>query len=174
MRTFNRLQSFARENRRNPTRHEDMLYSAILSALRPYHVVVVSQEVIGQYIADFCIYPARVVVEVDGPSHRGEKQVAYDGRRDSFMRNLGMRVFRFSNLEVESDTEAIAKIILSHCGNLELMSDHLTPIRIPEVQRREWIAPKRNVYESRYVRSGNGIRKRRSGALSSASSILSV
>jgi very-short-patch-repair endonuclease len=148
-----------------------MLYLALLTALRPFHVVLVAQEVIGQYIADFCIYPSRVVIEVDGLSHCGERQRAYDARRDTFMRNLGIRVFRFTNLEVESDADGVAKIIISHCGNLESMSANQTPIRIPEVVRREWVEPERDVYNSRYVPSGGGVRKRRKGSLSSANSI---
>jgi very-short-patch-repair endonuclease len=152
-----------------------MLYSALLIAFRPYHVVVVAQEIIGPYIADFCIYPARVVIEVDGPSHRPAKQAAYDARRDTFMRNLGMKVLRFTNLQVESDAQEIAARIVAQCGTLELMSDHPTPIKIPAVEKTEW-EPRKivDVYKWNVGPKGSKRQTFRTGSLSSKSAICAV
>jgi hypothetical protein len=128
----------------------------------------VAQEIIGPYIADFCIYPSRVVVEVDGPSHRPIKQAEYDARRDTYMRNLGIKVLRFTNLEVESATEGIASRIVANCSGLELMSAQPTPIRIPEVVEQKWEPRKtENIYDRKRWPKGS----KRRGSLSSASEI---
>jgi very-short-patch-repair endonuclease len=124
-----------------------MLYSALANALRPYHVVLVAQEIIGPYIADFCIYPSRVVIEVDGPSHQRQEQVAYDAQRTAFLETLGFKVLRFTNLEVETNADEIAARTVAQCSPLELISDSPTPIRIPVAEKRE--------PEIKYVRSGS-------------------
>jgi very-short-patch-repair endonuclease len=50
-----------------------------------------------------------LVVEVDGPSHRGRHR--YDRQRDRLMRAMGLAILRLSNDEVLTDPErTIARI----------------------------------------------------------------
>ena len=56
------------------------------------------QEPVGPYITDFCCYEARLVVEVDGEQHR--HTVAYDRRRDKYLRSEGFAVLRLSAYDV--------------------------------------------------------------------------
>lgn len=174
MRTLNRMQEFARENRKNPTPSEDLLYSALLTIFSPYQVVLVSQEIIGPYIADFCIYPSRVVVEVDGSYHNSAKQRAYDGRRDVYMRNMGLKVIRFSARDVEGDAKEIAERVLRVCGQLVSVSEPRKPIVIPPQIHREWAVHRHDAYKSEFIAQKNGIRKRRVASLSKMSGIVAV
>jgi very-short-patch-repair endonuclease len=53
-------------------------------------------------------WPAeRVVVEVDGPEHRGRLKFADDRRRDVQLQLLGHDVLRFTNEQVLSDVHAV-------------------------------------------------------------------
>jgi very-short-patch-repair endonuclease len=113
--------------RREPTPAELLLHNALTSAFRPFAVRVAHQEPVGYYIADFMIHPCRIVVEVDGGYHRAGKQRAYDQRRDSAMKALGIRVLRFENDRVLSDAAAVAAEILATCGPLQARGDAPAP-----------------------------------------------
>ena len=62
------------------------------------------------YIADFYIYDKRLVVELDGSSHKGRED--YDAKRTKDIRKLhGYNVLRFKNKAVFADVnKVIAKI----------------------------------------------------------------
>ncbi len=70
------------------------------------------QHPIGQYVVDFCCLSARLVVEVDGASHDGDR-AAYDEARDSFIRENGFRVLRVTAVDVARDVGAVAAAIVS-------------------------------------------------------------
>ena len=57
------------------------------------------QHAVGIYILDFYCAPARLCVEVDGPSHADT--AAYDARRTKWLNEQGIQVIRFSVEEVE-------------------------------------------------------------------------
>ena len=52
---------------------------------------------IGPFIADFACMAARLVVEVDGPSHETDEGRAMDARRDRWFGENGWLVVRQSN-----------------------------------------------------------------------------
>ncbi|MBI4556694.1 MAG: DUF559 domain-containing protein [Candidatus Hydrogenedentes bacterium] len=58
------------------------------------------QHPVGPYIADFYSRQAALVVEVDGEIHGHREAMAHDLERDRYMRNLGLRVLRFTASEV--------------------------------------------------------------------------
>jgi very-short-patch-repair endonuclease len=51
------------------------------------------QHPIGPYFADFCCIEAKLVIEVDGQAHRGDRWER-DRARDAFMEREGFRVVR--------------------------------------------------------------------------------
>ncbi|TMD34588.1 MAG: DUF559 domain-containing protein [Chloroflexi bacterium] len=53
------------------------------------------QQPIGEYYVDFYCAAAKLVVEIDGPSHQDER-AAYDVRRQAFLEAEGYKVIRFS------------------------------------------------------------------------------
>ena len=67
------------------------------------------QHPLGPYVADFACLAPRLIVELDGSQHAGQK--AYDVKRDLFFRNSGFEVMRFPAnlpfLQLQSMVEAI-------------------------------------------------------------------
>jgi len=69
------------------------------------------QHPVGGYVVDFACEAGRLAVEVDGPSHGGDEQAAYDARRSEDLAALGWTVLRVTNGEVLGETGAVlAKI----------------------------------------------------------------
>ena len=58
---------------------------------------------LGSYIADFACLEARLVVEIDGGQHGGER----DARRDRWLSEQGFAVLRFWNNEVALNIEGV-------------------------------------------------------------------
>ena len=58
------------------------------------------QHGIGRYIVDFYAGEVRLVVELDGESHFSEEGMAADKIRTDFLCDSGMKVIRFTNLQV--------------------------------------------------------------------------
>ncbi|MGH6801276.1 MAG: endonuclease domain-containing protein, partial [Methylocella sp.] len=55
---------------------------------------------LGPYIADFCSYAAKIVIEVDGEQHGTDGARERDATRTAFMQAQEYRVLRFSNRDV--------------------------------------------------------------------------
>lgn len=72
-------------------------------------VRVRSQTPMLGYIADIYIPQARLVVEVDGPSHIGREQ--YDENRDKALRKNGIMTIRFTNAEVLDSIAIVIKTV---------------------------------------------------------------
>jgi very-short-patch-repair endonuclease len=60
-------------------------------------------------IADFFCHALRLVVEVDGSSHRGRE--VQDTARTKDLETIGLRVLRFSNAEVLHDVDSVLRTI---------------------------------------------------------------
>lgn len=58
------------------------------------------QRPFGPYIVDFYCPTLKLVIEVDGESHYTLEGQAYDAERTAYLEALGLRIIRFSNLEV--------------------------------------------------------------------------
>ena len=65
------------------------------------------QHQFGPYILDFYCYQARLVIELDGVQHSSAEGKTRDGERTGYLEARGMRVLRFTNLEVLGETEAV-------------------------------------------------------------------
>ena len=85
----------ARAMRAAQTFAEDILWRALRN--RQLGAKFRRQMPIGCYIADFACIEAKLIVEVDGPSHETEEGRAQDARRDSWFTDNGWRVVRVSN-----------------------------------------------------------------------------
>jgi len=64
---------------------------------------------LGPFIVDFVCLSARLVIEVDGPSH--ELTVDADVRRTRWLEDQGFRVLRFSNDQVMHDLAGVVQTI---------------------------------------------------------------
>jgi len=71
------------------------------------------QYVIGNYIADFYCHAAKLVVELDGSQHCSPEERDYDEKRTAYLESLGLKVVRFSNLDVMRRFRDVCEAIYS-------------------------------------------------------------
>lgn len=62
-----------------------------------------AQHPIKNFIADFYCHKAKLVVELDGGIHSIESVKEHDGGRTYELEQLGIKVIRFTNYEVENN-----------------------------------------------------------------------
>ncbi len=112
IRAYRSVQLRARELRQEMTTAEKMLWRRLrnhqLSGFKFRR-----QAPMGHFIADFYCAECKLVVEIDGDIH--DLQVEQDKLRTEEMENLGYRVIRFRNEQVEKDIESVLKSILEAC-----------------------------------------------------------
>ncbi|MEK7128579.1 MAG: endonuclease domain-containing protein [Patescibacteria group bacterium] len=65
------------------------------------------QHSIGGYIADFYCPQKRLVIEIDGLQHFKKDNKEYDAIRSKFFEGLNIKVLRFTNIEVGTETEKV-------------------------------------------------------------------
>ena len=90
----------AQELRKKATKQENHLW---YDFLHNYPVRFQRQKTIDSFIADFYCHEARLVIELDGSQHYDEQGLAYDKERSAIFAEYGVKVVRFSNLEVEKN-----------------------------------------------------------------------
>jgi len=71
---------------------------------------------IGPYYADFASHAVRLIVEVDGMHHATSGGIAYDLKRDAFLRSQGYRVLRLWAPDVLRRQSAVYELLLAECG----------------------------------------------------------
>ena len=85
-----RLIAYAMEAKANPTKSEAALWEGLRKG--ELGVPFVQQEIIGKYRVDFFCDRAMLVVELDGGYHRHPRSLAYDEKRDAWLRRQGFAV----------------------------------------------------------------------------------
>ena len=93
-----KLTPYAQRLRKEMTPEERHLWYDYLKNLP---CTVNRQKVFGNYIADFYIASAKLVIELDGIQHYGDKSLMQDQARDDWFRAHGITVLRYSNLDVK-------------------------------------------------------------------------
>ena len=106
----------ARSLRRNMTPQERHLWYDFLRFCKPRFR---RQELIGNYIADFFCYDAKLIVEVDGSQHFSPENLKVDYARTAYFHALGIRVMRVDNGEVNRNFAGVCEgilLALEQCG----------------------------------------------------------
>ncbi len=67
------------------------------------------QKPIGDYIVDFFCPRAKLVIEVDGSQHFSDEMTEYDRIRNEYLSSLGLRVLRFTNIDVLTHIKSIVE-----------------------------------------------------------------
>ena len=110
LRYNNKLQTRARTLRKNMTDAERMLWSKLtrkqLSGFQFYR-----QRIIGNFIVDFYCPRAKLVIEVDSGQHYHGKVESSDKIRDASLKNLGLKVLRFSDRDVPKNLDGVLEMI---------------------------------------------------------------
>ena len=112
------LRDFARQNRREMTESETVLWNALRNEFRG--VKFRRQHPIGDYIADFLCLKAKLVIEVDGGYHDKPQQQLEDQWRTEFLQSKGYRVIRFTNEEVNSQLKGVISRIKEELIKIEV------------------------------------------------------
>ena len=68
---------------------------------------------VGPFIADFCSFGAKLVIEVDGDQHGFDTDRAYDEKHTAYLKLLGYRVLRFSNRDVMIEIDSVLDTIFA-------------------------------------------------------------
>ena len=105
------LTPYAQKLRKTMTKEERLLW---YNFLRSLPVGFKRQKVIGPSIVDFYCPAAKLVIEVDGSQHYEEAGKEADASRDDYLSSLGLRVLRYSNLDINRDFPAVCDDILNH------------------------------------------------------------
>ena len=103
----------ARELRKNMTPEEKHIWYDFLKKLP---VTVNRQKNIGNYIVDFYIPSARIVIEIDGIQHREENHLESDRVRDFELAKIGNKVFRYSNFDINKNFPIVCFELLQALG----------------------------------------------------------
>ena len=101
-----KLKPFSRSLRNNATPAEMVLWEKIrrkqLNGLQFQR-----QRVIGNCIVDFYCPLAKLIIEVDGIQHYSEVGKEWDEVRDEHMKQIGLKVLRFSNDQVIYNIDSV-------------------------------------------------------------------
>ena len=105
-----KLSGNARNLRKHMTKEERHLW---YDFLKPLPTMVHRQKVIGNYIVDFYIADAKLVIELDGSQHYTKEGQNSDYHRDAYLHSLGLTVLRYSNADVNLRFHSVCEDILN-------------------------------------------------------------
>ncbi len=107
----------AKHLRATQTKSEGLLWGLLWGLLRASQLCGLKfrrQHPIGPFYADFACKKRSLVVEIDGGYH--DAIAESDLSRGQYLKQNGWEVIRFSDEEVEEDTEAVGRAIAKHVG----------------------------------------------------------
>ena len=108
-----KLLSLARALRRRQTDAERVLWQLVRR--RQLGVKFRRQHPIESYVLDFYCHELRLAVEVDGAGHMETTKRAEDRERSATLEAQGIKVIRFTNVEVLQETDAVAEALWLEC-----------------------------------------------------------
>lgn len=87
--------------------------------LKQLPVTVHRQKTIGNYIVDFYIAEAKLVIELDGSQHFEEEGRKKDESRDAFLKSQGLTVLRYANSDINQNFQGVCQDIWNHIFHRE-------------------------------------------------------
>jgi very-short-patch-repair endonuclease len=107
------LKTAARELRKNMTPTEESIWFAVRRK-KLFGIQFYRQKILGAYIVDFYAPAVNLIIEIDGAHHLIKENLEEDQFRDSVLKELGLRVLRFSNSRVKNSfSKVMAEIIIA-------------------------------------------------------------
>ena len=110
------LKGIAQVLRKNMTPEEKHLWYDFLKQLP---LTVNRQKNIGDLVLDFFIAEKRIAIEIDGMQHGQTAQKQKDLQRDTELQQLGIRVLRYSNRDVNQHFDDVCADICRHLNLYE-------------------------------------------------------
>ena len=103
-----KLTSNAQKLRKTMTKQGRYLWYDFLKSLPQ---TINRQKVIGKYIADFYCSEVKIIIELDGSQHYYELGKEHDLTIDKYMEEHGIKVLRYTNLEIKQNFEGVCEDI---------------------------------------------------------------
>ncbi|WP_354168520.1 MULTISPECIES: DUF559 domain-containing protein [unclassified Bradyrhizobium] len=129
-----KLRANARTLRRNSTDAERILWSE-LRAGRLNGASFRRQVPIENYIADFICHAAKLIIELDGGQHFSDEGERADARRSAVIEAEGLKVLRFSNLDVMTNRAGVLETIAT------TIAERAPTPTLPRKREREQTVP---------------------------------
>lgn len=107
--TYLLLKEKAEHNRKHPTDAESRIWQYLRTEFADIRFR--REYIIGDYIVDFVALKQRLIIEVDGEYHFDETQQEEDRARESWLKQQGFKVIRFTNDEVLKDIESVVRAV---------------------------------------------------------------
>ena len=98
------LKEKARKNRKNSTKPEIKIWNEILKE-KFIGYKFLRQKPINNFILDFYCSKILLAIEIDGDSHYEKEN--YDFKRTNILNNLGIKIIRYTNLEIIKNIEGV-------------------------------------------------------------------
>ncbi len=102
----------AQNMRNNPTKAENILWKRI-KQFRKDGYIFRKQHPMDIFIADFYCHKLKLVIEVDGEIHSGNKAKEYDDSRSGELERFGIIVLRFKNEDVLNNLDIVINKIIN-------------------------------------------------------------
>jgi len=99
----------AEELRNSPTPSEELIWNYLQR--NQLGLKFRRQHPASVYVLDFYAHKIKLAIEIDGGIHSLEKVKLNDKERQEHLESLGIRVLRFSNYQVEKQTDKVLEII---------------------------------------------------------------
>ena len=101
-----KLKGRAREMRNNSTKGEIKFWCELLRK-RQSGYQFYRQKAITHYIVDFYCAKLKLVIEIDGTSHKVKEE--YDKKRDNILNSLGLKVIHYNDLVILNNFHLVEK-----------------------------------------------------------------
>ena len=101
-----KLKERATKMRNNSTKGEVKFWCELLRKRKSGYQFY-RQKIIYHYIVDFYCAKLKMVVEIDGTSHKGKEE--YDRNREDELNQLGLKVVRYEDLDVLNNFHLVEK-----------------------------------------------------------------
>ena len=101
--------------RKSMTKEEKHLWYDFLKDLP---VTFHRQKIIDVYIVDFYCASAKLAIELDGSQHYSDEGLRKDSDRDDYLSSLGIKVLRYTNLQIQQDFHSVCEDIYSHIESI--------------------------------------------------------
>jgi very-short-patch-repair endonuclease len=111
MRDDRRISSVRAKVMRQTMSNAEVILWSRLRRNQVHGVTFRRQHPIGPYIADFACWEARLVIEVDGPSHVSDDAQIKDKSRTEFLNQAGWEVIRVWNNDIYNNLHGVMDTI---------------------------------------------------------------
>ncbi|HEX2935501.1 MAG TPA: DUF559 domain-containing protein [Bacteroidales bacterium] len=111
------LKEHSRDLRIHSTPGEIILWNKVLKNKQQLGFQFLRQFAIENYIVDFICRKVKLIIEIDGYSHNFKYEK--DLKRDENLSNLGYKVLRFQEKEINQNLGNIIRTIQQYLRNLE-------------------------------------------------------